>query len=87
MHLTSPHTCHIPCPSHSDLVFLIFEIKIKPTSAYKHLRVSCIINAVNLHVHVLATQVAILREDHTKDILQKLKELMHKCKILSRRFT
>jgi hypothetical protein len=60
MHLTSPHTCHIPCPPHSNLVFLIIEIKIKPTNAYKHLRIGykCII--------IIIMQVAILRDGSYK---------------------
>jgi hypothetical protein len=38
-------------------------MKIKPTNAYRRIRVSYIINVVNLlQVHVLATLVAIIRE-------------------------
>ena len=38
-------------------------MKLKPTNAYKYLRVSCTINRVIfLHVYVSATLVAILRE-------------------------
>jgi len=38
-------------------------MKIKPANAYRHLKVSYIINIVTLlHVHVLATLVALLRE-------------------------
>jgi hypothetical protein len=39
-------------------------MEMKPTNVYKHLRVSYVINTVSLlHVHVLATLVAILREE------------------------
>jgi hypothetical protein len=48
---------------------------MKQKSAYKNLRVSYITNTVTLlHVHVLATLVAILSEMSTRDILQKLQE-------------
>jgi hypothetical protein len=48
-------------------------VATKPTKAYKHLTLPYLINIAHLlHVHVLATLVAILREVSTKDILQKL---------------
>jgi hypothetical protein len=39
-------------------------MEMKPTKAYKHLRVSYVINILSLlHVHVSATLVAILRKE------------------------
>jgi hypothetical protein len=47
-------------------------MEIKPTNAYQHLRVSCIINIMNpLHVHVSATLVAIFREVSYKGYVTK----------------
>jgi len=38
-------------------------MEMKPTNAYKHLRVSCFINTVSLlHVHVAVSMVDILRK-------------------------
>jgi hypothetical protein len=48
-------------------------MKVKPTNTYKHLRVSYIINIVNiLHAHVSITVVAILREVSYKGYVAKL---------------
>jgi len=45
----------------------------KPRKAYTHLTLPYLINILCLlHVRVLSTLVAILREVSTKDILQKL---------------
>jgi hypothetical protein len=45
---------------------------MKPTNVYQHLRVSYVLNMVNLlQVDVSATLVAVLREVSTKGVLQK----------------
>ena len=56
---------------------------MKPTNAYKYLRIPC--NTVRLiYVHVSATLLAALREVHNKGCITKtFLETAHKCKILS----
>jgi len=50
-----------------------FNMKVKPTNTYKHLRVSYIINIVNLlRAHVSTILVAILREVSCKGHITKI---------------
>jgi len=54
--------------------FFYSDMEIKPTNAYKHLKVSYITNILRLlHVHVSATLVAILREVSYKGYITKTK--------------
>ena len=53
-------------------MFFYSDMEVKLTNAYKHLKVSYIINILSLlHVHVLATLVAILREASYKGYIMK----------------
>jgi len=57
--------------------FFYSDMEMKPTNAYKHVKVFYVINIVSLlHVYVSATLVAICREVSYKDI----KKTKDKCK-------
>ena len=73
---SSSSICHSwdMCSTLQRNTLIAFDMDIKPTNEYKHLRESYIMLHIVclLYVRVSATLVAILREDSTKYILQKL---------------